>query len=85
MDDKLQQEKIDALANEIDEFSKRYDYYGYCDAVEDFDVYWEQLTTDIYNGDVQYLLDWLEPIVEEEDEYSIEARELLGKLKNCMQ
>ena len=84
MDDKLLQEKIDALANEIDDFSKRYDYYGYCDAVEDFDVYWEQLTTDIYNGDVQYLLDWLEPIAEDEDEYAAVAKKLIEKLERYM-
>ena len=84
MDDKLLQENIDILANEIDDFSKRYDYYGYGDAIDDFDAYWEQLTTDIYNGDVQYLLDWLEPIAEEEDEYSTEAKELAEKLRMYM-
>ena len=84
MDDNLLQENIDILANEIDDFSKRYDYYGYGDAIDDFDAYWEQLTTDIYNGDVQYLLDWLEPIVEEEDEYSTEAKELAEKLRMYM-
>ena len=84
MDEMLIQEQIDVLANEIDDFSKRYDYYGYGDAIDDFDAYWEQLTTDIYNGDVQYLLDWLEPIVEEEDEYSTEAKELAEKLRMYM-
>lgn len=84
MDEMLVQERIDVLANEIDDFSKRYDYYGYGDAIDDFDAYWEQLTTDIYNGDVQYLLDWLEPIVEEEDEYSTEAKELAEKLRMYM-
>ena len=84
MDEMLLQEQIDVLANEIDDFSKRYDYYGYGDAIDDFDAYWEQLTTDIYNGDVQYLLDWLEPIVEEEDEYSTEAKELMEKIKEYL-
>jgi len=84
MDEMLVQERIDVLANEIDDFSKRYDYYGYGDAIDDFDAYWEQLTTDIYNGDVQYLLDWLEPIVEEDDEYSTEAKELAEKLRMYM-
>ena len=84
MDEMLVQEQIDVLANEIDDFSKRYDYYGYGDAIDDFDAYWEQLTTDIYNGDVQYLLDWLEPIVEEEDEYSTEAKELMEKIKEYL-
>ena len=84
MDEMLVQEQIDVLANEIDDFSKRYDYYGYGDAIDDFDAYWEQLTTDIYNGDVQYLLDWLEPIVEEDDEHSAEAAELAEKLRMYM-
>lgn len=74
----------DELAHEIDAFSKEYDYYGYCDAIDDVDAYWEQLTTDISNGDVQYLLDWLEPIVEEGDEYSAEAVALMDKLKEHM-
>ena len=84
MDEMLLQEQIDVLANEIDDFSKRYDYYGYGDAIDDFDAYWKQLTTDIYSGDMQYLLDWLEPIVEEEDEYSTEAKELAEKLRMYM-
>ena len=33
---------------------------------------------------MQYLLDWLEPIVEEEDEYSTEAKELAEKLRMYM-
>lgn len=73
-------EEMDDLANEIDAFSREYDYYGYRDAIEDMDEYWQQLTSDIYNGDVQHLLDWLEPIIEEDDQYSEEAKMLAEKL-----
>ncbi|MBQ2905294.1 MAG: hypothetical protein IJE54_01740 [Peptococcaceae bacterium] len=73
-------EEMDELANEIDAFSQKYDYHGYRDAIEDVDEYWQQLTSDIYTGDVQHLLDWLEPIVEEDDKYSEEAKILAEKI-----
>ena len=73
-------EMVEELVTEYDEFAKEYDYYGYCDAVEDVDLYYEELNQSIGNGDVEYLIVWLQTIVDEEDEYSERAQELIDKL-----
>lgn len=73
---------IESIAHEIDAFGKEYDYYGYCDAIDDTNKYWTQLITYIANGDVQYLIDWLQEIVDEDtdDGYSAKAKSLMDKL-----
>lgn len=47
--------------------------YGYGDAIDDMDLYYEELNQSIGNGDVEHLILWLQTIVDEEDEYSERA------------
>lgn len=55
--------------------------YGYGDAIDDMDLYYEELNQSIGNGDVEHLILWLQTIVDEEDEYSERAQELIDKLE----
>ena len=73
-------EMVEELVTEYDEFAKEYDYHGYCDAVDDVDLYYEELNQSIGNGDVEYMIYWLQTIVDEEDEYSERAQGLIDKL-----
>lgn len=72
------------LAVKLDEFAKGVDPYGYQDDVEDPQANIDMLATDIKSGEVQYLVDFLAPIIEDKDgllEERIEAQALLNELK----
>ena len=72
---------ITQLATDIDQFSFDFDTYGYGDAVDDREQAIAQLVSSIQNKDVQYLRDWLQPIVEDADgEYSVQAQTLIERL-----
>lgn len=73
-------EMVERLVTEYDEFAREYDPYGYGDAIDDMDLYYEELNQSIGNGDVEHLILWLQTIVDEEDEYSERAQEIIDKL-----
>lgn len=71
----------DLLAAEIDEFSYDFDTYHYQDSVEDREQAVKTLTANIENNNVQYLRDYLQSILEDQDgPYVQEAKTLLDKL-----
>ena len=71
IDEKLiraeQEEKVETLAAEINQFAKDYDHYGYMDAVDDPEKQIEDIKTDIKSGNVEYLQEWFRPILEEKE------------------
>jgi antirestriction protein ArdC len=73
------------LAVAIDEFSYDYDPYGYRDAVDDREAALADLTANIERGDASYMKDWLLSIVNENDEYSPKAQQLLEQYERFTQ
>ena len=73
--------KEEKLAIKIDEFAKGYDPYGYEDDVEDLDANISMMVTDLKNGEVQYLADYLADIINDEDGIISEKMEAQGLLQ----
>ena len=77
----------ETLAIKIDAFAKGYDPYGYADDVEDSDANISMMVTDMKNGEVQYLADYLMNAIRDEDgivSEQIEAQKLLKELKEMV-
>lgn len=58
-------DEILQLAIEIDKFNQEYDPYEYGDAVEDSEQALQELVEDIANGNVTYLIDYHQEILDE--------------------
>ena len=70
-----------SLAVEIDEFSYHFDPYHYQDSVEDREQAVNTLTADIEQNNVQYLRDYLQSVLEDQDgPYAQEVKNILDKL-----
>lgn len=71
------------LAAEIDTFAYEYDVYQYRDSVEDRQAQVEEMTADIQVGESGYLKDFLQEVIEadEEPENVEKAKELLQRLE----
>ena len=72
------------LAVKIDAFAKSFNPYGYADDVDNPEANIDMIATDIRNGEVEYLAEFLAPIIMDEDGLSeevMEAQELLRELK----
>ena len=81
----LDQQEIEKLAADLDNFSYEYDTYEYKDTVENREEQMEKITEDILNQKTGCLKDWLVEVSEESDIDSdvITARSLLSRLKNA--
>lgn len=69
------------LAIMIDNFMNEYDLYEYGDCIDDTEQFIQQLTESIVTGDVQYMIDWFQEIIEEHDEYEQDAQSLIRELE----
>ena len=80
----LDQQEIEKLAVDLDNFSYEYDTYEYKDTVENREEQVEKITEDILNKKTGCLKDWLVEVSEESDIDSdvITARSLLSRLEN---
>lgn len=58
-------DEILRLAMEIDQFAQDYDPYGYGDAIDDSEQALQELAEDITNGNVTYLIEYHQDILEE--------------------
>ena len=81
----LDQQEIEKLAVDLDNFSYEYDTYEYKDTVENREEQVEKITEDILNKKTECLKDWLVEVSEESDIDSdvITARSLLSRLENA--
>ena len=81
----LDQQEIEKLAVDLDNFSYEYDTYEYKDTVENREEQVEKITEDILNKKTGCLKDWLVEVSEESDIDSdvITARSLLSRLENA--
>ena len=81
----LDQQEIEKLAADLDNFSYEYDTYEYKDTVENREEQVEKITEDILNKKTGCLKDWLVEVSEESDIDSdvITARSLLSRLENA--
>ena len=67
-------DRVQTLANDIDDFSYNYDTYGYWDAVEDREEAVGQVVHDLMNNDAGHLREWLEDIRQEDEELEIRSQ-----------
>ena len=81
----LDQQEIEKLAVDLDNFSYEYDTYEYKDTVENREEQVEKITEDILNKKTECLKDWLVEVSEESDIDSdvIIARSLLSRLEDA--
>jgi len=73
-------EKIDVLADDVNEFVKSYDPYEYADAVDDEAAFVEEIKSSIEHREVEHIQSWLVPILKEDD-----SQELKGEAKQLME
>lgn len=75
--------EVKQLADRIDSFTKEYDPYEYADQVPDREVHLQQLVSNIEQGEVAYLQDYFQNIMEESDDQTDiqTAKEISDKLK----
>ena len=86
IDEKLlraeQEEKVETLAAEINQFAKDYDHYGYMDAVDDPEKHIEDIKADIKSGNVEHLQEWFKSVVEEKEPADMyeQAKDIMERL-----
>jgi len=64
---RIYQEEIGNLARDIDSFAYQCDTYEYLDTVEDPEVGFEIIRTAILEGEVEYIREWLQEVVDNTD------------------
>lgn len=77
------EDKAMALAGKLDAFSYDYDYYGYMDAVDDREAAVLSTRDQLLSGgkDAEGILEYLQGIVDEDDEYKDQAKKLISEVK----
>lgn len=86
IDEKLiraeQEEKVETLAAEINQFVKDYDHYGYIDVINAHEKQIEEIKADIKSGNVGYLKEWFRPILEEKAQADMyeQAKDIMERL-----
>lgn len=87
IDEKLiraeQEENVEMLAVEINQFAKDYDHYGYMDAVDDPEKHIEDIKTDIKSGKVEHLQEWFKSVIEEKEPADMyeQAKDIMERLR----
>lgn len=82
IDVETKEQKIQALAAELDQLSQDIDPYGYADTVADREAQVLMIVDDIRNGNIEPLRDFLQTAIEEgtDEDSERQAKELLAKL-----
>lgn len=73
------QKHAEKIASEADQLSYDYDPYEYRDQVEDREEHLQNITTDIRNGQTEYMEDFLNALIAEETSTEIPERKRIEK------